>query len=258
METCANAPQILSPPFEGEEDLSPENLLPDRLIPNCSDCLLQKEIAELRKEIAELRCQVGYWKSLHKKAIQREEKAQKELEEAKATIRLRDHQLFGDKSEKHTSLEASSSTDPKEKKEKKPRGQQKGSQGHGRRDNSHLPAQEEIRDLPEDEKFCPCCGCPFEEFPGTEDSVIYEIKVIVYRRVIKRKRYKPTCQCGDKPGIITAPPVSEAYSQRPVWNFHMGGDFVGQVRIPASDESFFGRLENAWTLAGPRKPSPMD
>ncbi len=69
----------------------------------------------------------------------------------------------------------------------------------------HLPAKEEIHDLADADKQCPCCGLPFEPFPGSEDSTILEIDVRAYRRIIRRKRYKPTCTCPDNRGIITAP-----------------------------------------------------
>ena len=50
------------------------------------------------------------------------------------------------------------------------------------------------------------CGQPFADFPGTEDSTILEIDVRAHRRVIRRRRYRPTCSCGAHPGIVTAPP----------------------------------------------------
>ena len=50
------------------------------------------------------------------------------------------------------------------------------------------------------------CGQPFADFPGTEDSTILEINVRAHRRVIRRRRYRPTCSCGAHPGIVTAPP----------------------------------------------------
>jgi transposase len=46
---------------------------------------------------------------------------------------------------------------------------------------------------------------PYEPFPGTEDSETIEIHVRAHRRVIRRKRYRPTCQCPGNPGIVTAP-----------------------------------------------------
>jgi transposase len=44
------------------------------------------------------------------------------------------------------------------------------------------------------------------EFPGTEDSQVLEIEVQAYRRVIRRQRYRPVCDCGCVPGIVSAPP----------------------------------------------------
>jgi transposase len=34
-----------------------------------------------------------------------------------------------------------------------------------------------------------------------------EIDVKAHRRIIRRRRYKPTCRCGAVPGIVTAPPA---------------------------------------------------
>jgi transposase len=62
-----------------------------------------------------------------------------------------------------------------------------------------------VHELPEQDCQCPQCGLPFEEFPGTEDSEQIEINVRAHRRVIHRKRYRPTCQCEELPGIVTAP-----------------------------------------------------
>jgi transposase len=46
---------------------------------------------------------------------------------------------------------------------------------------------------------------PFEDFPGTEDSEVIEIEVQAYKRKIRRRRYRPGCQCEHLPGILTAP-----------------------------------------------------
>jgi len=43
-------------------------------------------------------------------------------------------------------------------------------------------------------------------FPGTEDSEVLEIEVQAYRRVIRRRRYRPSCGCPGVPRIVTAPP----------------------------------------------------
>ena len=40
---------------------------------------------------------------------------------------------------------------------------------------------------------------------GSEDSEQLEIEVRAYRRVIKRRRYRRSCQCAAAPRLITAP-----------------------------------------------------
>ena len=45
------------------------------------------EVAELRAENIELRREVGYWKSMHARVVERNSKLQAELDAAKADIR---------------------------------------------------------------------------------------------------------------------------------------------------------------------------
>ena len=164
------------------------------------------DLEQLRLENRVLNCDKNYYKSQHERAKAREELLKQEVQQLKARIRYLEQKLYGRKSEKKTSSEkntsASSSGDEPSKRK---RGQQKGSPGHGRRDYSHLPVKEEVYKL--DEAVCPKCGCPLHNDPllGTEDSEIVEIQVKAYRRKIRRKRYKKTCQCDGVPGIITAP-----------------------------------------------------
>lgn len=125
-----------------------------------------------------------------------------ELESLRAQLRLREQQLFGAKSESHpTKSEAHTRPKPG-----KPRGQQRGHPGHPRRDHSHLPAVEEVLDLPAGRQRCSCCGLPFVPFAGTDDGEILEIEVKAYRRVYRRRRYRPACGCGRHPGVVTAAP----------------------------------------------------
>ena len=56
-----------------------------------------------------------------------------------------------------------------------------------------------------DPATCPKCGLGLNEFPGTEDSEVVEVEVKAYRREIRRRRYRPLCECGCLPGIVTAP-----------------------------------------------------
>src|SRR5262249_58675758 len=75
-----------------------------------------------------------------------------------------------------------------------------------RRDHAHLPAVVEDCALDDDHKSCPHCGLPFAPFPGTDDGEILEIDVRAYRRVYRRRRYRPACGCDGRPRVVTAPP----------------------------------------------------
>jgi transposase len=163
------------------------------------------EACPLKAENSDLRQQVGYYRTQHQRARQREEKLKQEVADLQAKLRLRERQLFGRKSEKGGSRTQSNEKSRDQDQAKKPRGQQPGSKGRPRQDYSHLPAEEEICELPEEQCQCPECGLPLEEFPGTEDSEQIEIDVRAHRRVIRRRRYRPTCQCNKVPGIVTAP-----------------------------------------------------
>ena len=46
---------------------------------------------------------------------------------------------------------------------------------------------------------------------GTEDSTIREVEVRAHRRVIRRRRYRPTCACDAHPGVVTAPPAPRVF-----------------------------------------------
>ena len=162
-----------------------------------------------------------YWQTLHRKAvgraqwrelryqrIVRELKAQAaksqaalhaELELAQAQVRDLQKRLFSSKCErsKHCETRAKALTC------RAHRGQQRGSVGHGRTMQTQLPARHE--DVALDKAQCPNCGLAFKSFAGTEDAQVLEIEVKAYRRVIRRHRYTPSCQCGCVSGIITAP-----------------------------------------------------
>lgn len=162
------------------------------------------EACRLKIEYRILKSEAGYWKIMHHRAVLREQALKQKNEELEAKLRLRERQLFGRKTEKKAQSDKGST--PPDKQNNRPRGQQKGAKGHGRKCHDELPIKEDVVDLPEDEKQCPCCGLPFKAFPGTEDSEVIEINVRAHRRIIKRRRYTPRCSCSNLPGIITAPP----------------------------------------------------
>ena len=174
---------------------------------------LRREVAELRGEVAslhrenlELRQQVGYWKGMHARALERIAVLEQENEQLRGENRRLQQQLFGQKSEKQSCKDRSNHLDGLD--DEDPSGPQakskKKQKGPKRRDFSHLPAQEEVSELPKEERTCPGCGKPLAEMTDTEDSEQIEINVKAHRRVIRRRRYRKTCTCSGCQ-TITAP-----------------------------------------------------
>ena len=123
-----------------------------------------------------------------------------ELEFAQAKIRDLQRRVFGRKSERGKGAcerQGQAATGHLR------RGQRRGGAGHGRTMLAHLPERSELVEI--DEPRCPQCGLDLKVFPGTEDSEVLEIEVRAYRRVIRRRRYRPGCACGCLPGIVAAP-----------------------------------------------------
>ena len=120
----------------------------------CGDCptlqRLEQELEALRREVRELRCEAGYWKSRHADALKRIEKLEAELEQSRGQTRALQDKLFGRKSEKSACNDRSNDlSDPEGvAAPAKRRGAQPGHAGHGRRDDSHLPVEEEFLPLP--------------------------------------------------------------------------------------------------------------
>jgi transposase len=151
--------------------------------------------------------QAAYWRAMHRRALEREALLQAEVDRLQALLRLREQQLFGRKTETAaaTAPTAASAT-PSTPAPRRPRGQQRGRPGPKRRDYSHLPAVVEDHQLPPEQACCSRCGQPFADFPGTEDATILEVEVRAHRRIIRRRRSRPTCSCAAHPGIVLAPP----------------------------------------------------
>jgi transposase len=167
---------------------------------------LRGEVASLRRENLELRQQVGYWKGMHARAIERIAALELENEHLRGENRRLQQQLFGQKSEKQSRKDRSNHLDglDDEDQDGPPTEPKKKQKGPKRRDFSRLPAKPEVVELPEEKRTCPGCGKPLLEMTATEDSEQVEIEVKAHRRVIQRQRYRKTCTC---PGCqtITAP-----------------------------------------------------
>ena len=65
--------------------------------------------------------------------------------------------------------------------------------------------REETADFPAGKACCPECQLPYLPASGTQDADYTEIEVQAYTRRVKRKRYRPGCQCTTLSGIIVAP-----------------------------------------------------
>ena len=175
-----------------------------------------------KQEHIHLMMQANGWKSLHQRAVeraqwrdqryrrvlrqlkeqaaQREAKLSAELELALAKIRDLQQRVFGRKSERG---KGGSEQQAPGLVLRAPRGHQRGAPGHGRTMLGHLPQRSEYVEI--DTPQCPQCGLDLSVFPGTEDSEVLEIEVQAYRRLIRRRRYRPSCHCGCVPGIVAAP-----------------------------------------------------
>jgi transposase len=174
---------------------------------------LRAEVAQLRQEVSQrhrenldLRQQVGFWQTMHARAVERLEQLAQQVQELEGENRQLRQQAFGRKSEKSRRGDA----DWLSALEEVPvpagrRGHPAGQAGPPRRDYQHLPARPEFIEASPEQRCCPECGQPYAERDDTEDSEQIEIEVQAYRRVMKRKRYQPRCRCHGAWRIVTAP-----------------------------------------------------
>jgi len=82
-----------------------------------------------KQEYIQLKSDIGYWKAQHRQSIAREKTLHNELEKARGEIHDLRQRLYGRKSEKAFTRDDSRFVDGPSS---RPRGQQPGSQGHGR------------------------------------------------------------------------------------------------------------------------------
>ena len=164
-------------------------------------------LGRLRLQLLELRRQANFWRANHQRAVQREADLKEQVNNLQGELRELKRRVYGRRSEtSSTTKPPPNGTSPSNNGNTRPRGQQRGSKGHGRRNHDHLPTTHEVCTLPKDQQCCPCCGEPFEEIPGSADGDILEIDVRAYRRRYHRQRYRRRCTCPNQPLVVTAPP----------------------------------------------------
>src|SRR4051812_37440330 len=141
---------------------------------------LRQEVVDLRRDNFDLRKEVGYWKSMHARAVERERKLEAEIEQLRGEDRKFRDQLFGRKSERDRPRDRSSRLDGEDQDQAPAgpakRGQRTDRPGPKRCDYSHLPVVEALLELPEDQRVCSQCGAGFAH-GDTEDSQLIEIEV---------------------------------------------------------------------------------
>jgi transposase len=181
-------------------------------------------------EFMQLKREGPYWKAHWQSATDSNAILKQVIIEKDALIRDLQQRLFGKKSEKGKGGSQKATESEPEIVNKLPRGQQKGSRGHGRTLRPDLPVIEEKHELSGDSCSCPGCGLPYKPFPGDEESDIVEINVKAYCRHIRRERYKKSCTCPNTPVIIVAPPPPKVIPKSPygisVWVYILLGKFL--------------------------------
>ena len=124
---------------------------------------------------------------MHGKAVARERRLKETLSGVRTKLKELRQQLRERRARRNNKSEqrAKSGSGGEAAAAPRPRGQQPGSSGHGRRDHSALPAQVEHHKLEPSARCCPKCGGEYGA-AGSEDSEVLEIEVRAHRRVIKR------------------------------------------------------------------------
>ena len=165
--------------------------------------------ADLRRALRRSRRQKATIKSLSrenarlrkgaKTSRNRIETLEVQLERLRATGAVLSRALYGRKSEQQD----------KPGSEHK-RGQQRGAPGHGRTQRPGLDERTEEHNPPPDACVCGRCGQPYAP-NGAEESTLVEIEVKAYKRVIRRPRWRRTCECASSPMEVSAPPVPRLF-----------------------------------------------
>ena len=174
---------------------------------------LSDQTAALRKELRRARRQKATIKSLRednarlrrgaKTSRNRVETLEAELAKLRATGAVLSRTLYGRKSEKQETARSG-----------RPRGQQRGAPGHGRTQRPGLEERTEEHNPPADARVCARCAQPYAP-NGAEQSTLVEIEVKAHKRVIRRARWRRSCECASSPMEVSAPPVPRLFINTP-------------------------------------------
>lgn len=200
------------------------------------ELLAQRGIWE-QQRIA-LTAEAGRYRCWHDMAKQREAVLIKRLQILDAENKTLKRELYGRKSDSAAAPAAL----PKKPSSRR-RGQQPGNPPPPRRQQPHLPIIPERHDLVLEEQSCPSCGLAAKPTSFVDTTSVIEIHVQAHIRRITKCCYRPSCQCGVLPGIMTPTVV--------------GALFPGsQLGVTVISELLLGKFQQGipWTrvLAGMR------
>ena len=138
----------------------------------------QQTVVLTKQDYIALKGEANYWRAQHARLGQREAALKAQVEGLEAQLRDLTQRLYGKKSEQSAGSEALGKSQPANPRK---RGQQPGSQGHGRSDRSILPVVVEVHDVSEAAKHCRNVARRWHRFQ-------------VSKRAISSKfRSRPTC-----------------------------------------------------------------
>lgn len=167
----------------------------------------------LENDFLELKSEVGFWKAMHAKAVEREKKLKDRIKVLEGENRDLRQRIFSKQNEKTGTKKEGNSTSSNHK---RPRGQQPGSEGHGLTERPDLRETKESVEFTKD-PVCPACGKPYVPY-GTCQSEIIEVEVKAHKRIISRPCMKQGCRCSGVPAAITAPMPPKVIPKSPFGN----------------------------------------
>ena len=183
------------------------------LSPRAEDAQLRKFLRRSRRQkttINELSRENARLRRTAKASRNRLETLEAQLAKLHATRAVLSKALFGRKSEKQETPRSG-----------RRRGQQRGAPGHGRSQRPGLEERTEEQNPPVDARACSCCGRRYAA-TGAEQSTLVEIEIRAHKRVIRRPRWRRTCDCASSPVEVSAPPVPRLFANTPygasVWS----------------------------------------
>ena len=128
------------------ESTQPQLISTSELAPvngNSATPFSQQTVVLTKQAYIELKWEANYWRAQHARLVEREAALKAQVEALEATVRDLNQRLYGTKSEQSSGADGTSSPKPATPRN---RGQQPGSQGHGRSDRSALPVVTEVHD----------------------------------------------------------------------------------------------------------------